>query len=64
MTSVSSLTVTVWAVATGSSLTAVTFTVTEAALEERFPDPSAVTIKVKLPCPLPLPFDAETYMTR
>ena len=44
----------------GSSLTAVTFTVTVAASESTVP---SFTLKAKFPWPLPLPLDAETYLT-
>ena len=45
----------------GSSLTAVTFTVTVAASESTVP---SFTLKAKFPCPSPLPLDAEVYFTR
>ena len=53
----SSSAVTVWAVATGASFTAVTFTETVAVSESVVP---SFTVKVKLPYPSPLPFRAET----
>ena len=45
----------------GSSLTAVTFTVTVAASESSVP---SFTLKLKFPWPFPFPFDAEVYFTR